>query len=78
MLLLSILALRCSQMSNKAWTTVKVPTHLCLRIDNVLQWVGYTSRAEYVRDAIREKLRRHELYVENIKENMERAKNEES
>jgi len=55
---------------------VKVPTQLCKDIDSVLVWLGFKSRAEYVREKVRLALRRDLLYVENKEEQIRMAKEE--
>jgi metal-responsive CopG/Arc/MetJ family transcriptional regulator len=49
----------------KEYTTVKIPTDLAKKLDEVAKNLGYTSRAEIVNDAIRRfiELRNHELEV---------------
>lgn len=46
----------------KDYTTVKIPTDLAKKLDDVAKNLGYTSRAEIVNDAIRRfiELRNHE------------------
>jgi len=52
---------------------VKLPTQLCKDIDRVLAWLGFKSRAEYVREKVRLALRRDLLYVENKEEAAKRG-----
>lgn len=65
-----------NRMSIKSWSSVKLPTQLMNRIKKVLPWIGNTSCAEYVRVAVLDKLRVHEIYVENQMEALERGKEE--
>ena len=85
-------------MNKKQWGNVNLPKQIIERIRKVIPWVGYSSVAEYVRDAVRDcvagtfcassymfltrsdirhdKLRHHELYVDNREETLRREKEE--
>lgn len=63
-------------MPKTAWGNVNLPKQIIERIRRVIPWVGYSSVAEYVREAVRENLRRHELYVDDQEELLERAREE--
>ena len=62
-------------MSTKTYTSVKLPIQMAKNIDKCLVWMGFSSRAEYVREAIRSRLRRDLLYVEE-KEEQEKRESE--
>jgi len=47
----------------KDYTTVKIPTDLARKLDDVAKNLGYSSRAEIVNDAIRRFIENHELEV---------------
>ena len=63
-------------MSEKGWGGVNLPKELIKRIRRVIPWVGFTSVAEYVREAVRIQLRKHEIYVEIKEDQLERGKEE--
>ena len=69
---------RNNDMNKKVWGNVNLPKQIIKRIRKVIPWVGYSSVAEYVRDAVRKELRRHELYVDNQEEKLRRDKEEDA
>lgn len=50
-------------MGRQDYVTVKLPRDLLEEIDRVLGRFGYRSRTEFIKDAIRDLLRRYEPYV---------------
>lgn len=59
-------------MGKQTWKTVNIPSQLYDRIKRVHLWLGFSSVAEYVREAVRGTLRRHELYVDELEERKEK------
>lgn len=63
-------------MEAKTWKTVSIPSPIHDDIKRVILWLGVPSVAEYVRQTLRERLRRDLLYVDDLEEKMERIKDE--
>jgi hypothetical protein len=61
----------------QTWKSVKLPSQVVEQIKRVIPWLGFPSVAEYVRYTVRERLRRDMLYVDDIEEKIERAKEDE-
>jgi metal-responsive CopG/Arc/MetJ family transcriptional regulator len=51
-------------MIERNYTTVNVPLHVAEKIDRILAEQGYSSRSEFVRDAIRQLLKKLEKDTE--------------
>ena len=61
-------------MVKTTWGGINLPLQMLKDIDKVLVWRGFTSRAEYVREVVRERLRIDLLYVEEKEEEIKEAK----
>ena len=62
----------------KAWRSVNLPLPIHERIKRVYPWLGFSSIAEYVREAVREKLRSDEWKVGELENKYRRDKEEDA